>query len=178
MDGGAGIISALGVETGTFLHVVAAVCGSATLIADHPLAFTALRYAGAELPRPPGRTCAAPPSSPAVGVADAAGRPARRRLLRLYCDAVLVNLFNPKVVLFFLAFLPQFLPTGLPPADTRTRMLVLGAVFLSIALALDLCYALIGAALTGRLRGTPRRARRLSYLTSGVYLGLAALVFI
>ncbi|MET9516316.1 LysE family translocator [Streptomyces sp. NPDC002994] len=174
----AGIVSALGVETGTLLHVIAAVCGLAALIADHPLAFTVLRYAGAGyltylgvralLHRPP----------PAVGAADATGRPAQRRLLRLYCDAVLVNLFNPKVVLFFLAFLPQFLPTGLSPSDARSHMLILGAVFLSIALALDLCYALIGAALTGRLRGTPRRARHLSYFTGGIYLGLAALVFI
>ncbi|MFJ7270446.1 LysE family translocator [Streptomyces sp. NPDC099050] len=170
----AGIVSALGVETGTLIHITAAVCGLATLITDHPLAFTVLRYMGAGylaylgvrvlIRRPP-------------FAADADDRPARRRLLRLYRDAVLVNLLNPKVVLFFLAFLPQFLPTGLTPADTRTRMLVLGAVFLAIALALDLCYALIGAALTSRLRGTPRRDRRLSYLTGGIYLGLAALVF-
>ncbi|HEY9370253.1 LysE family translocator [Streptomyces sp.] len=170
----AGIVSALGVETGTLLHVVAAVCGLAALIADHPLAFTVLRYAGAGYLAYLGVRALLRHSPPAVG----AERPTQRRLLRLYGDAVLVNLLNPKVVLFFLAFLPQFLPTGLPASDTRARMLVLGAVFLSIALALDLCYALIGAALTSRLRGTPRRARRLSHLTGGIYLGLAALVFI
>ncbi|MFD7259086.1 LysE family translocator [Streptomyces sp. NPDC059874] len=170
----AGIVSALGVETGTLLHVIAAVCGLAALVADHPLALIVLRYAGAGYLAYLGvRTLHRDPP-PAVGTE----RPPQRRLLRLYGDAILVNLLNPKVVLFFLAFLPQFLPTGLPPSESRARMLVLGMVFLSIALALDLCYALIGAALTRRLRGTPRRARRLPYLTGGIYLGLAALVFI
>lgn len=174
----AGIVSALGVETGTLLHVIAAVCGLATLVTGHPLAFAVLRYAGAGYLAYLGvrALCCRPPA--AAASAEAVGRSARRRLLRLYVDGVLVNLLNPKVVLFFLAFLPQFLPTGLTPAETRTRMLLLGVVFLTVALALDLCYALVGATLARRLRGTPRRDRGLSHLTGGIYLGLAALVFV
>ncbi|MEU4998164.1 LysE family translocator [Streptomyces sp. NPDC021622] len=187
----AGIVSALGVETGTLLHVIAAVCGLATLITGHPLAFAVLRYAGAGYlaylgiralrRRPPAAAEAeaeAEAEADAGDSAEAAGRSARRRLLRLYLDGVLINLLNPKVVLFFLAFLPQFLSTGLTPAETRTGMLLLGAVFLSVALALDLCYALVGATLARRLRGTPRRDRGLSHLTGGIYLGLAALVLV
>ncbi|WP_412077473.1 LysE family translocator [Streptomyces xanthophaeus] len=174
----AGIVSALGVETGTLLHVIAAVCGLATFIAGHPLALAVLRYAGAGYLAYLGVRALRRSPPAAADADDSADRPPRRRLLRLYLDAVLVNLLNPKVVLFFLAFLPQFLSTGLTPAETRTRMLVLGVVFLTIALALDLCYALVGAALTGRLSRTPRRNRGLSHLTGGIYLGLAALVFI
>lgn len=189
----AGIVSALGVESGTLVHVLVAVCGLATVITDHPLAFTVLRYAGAGylaflgvraiLPRTPspsvgGKGKTEEPGAATPATATATGRPDRRRLLRLYRDAVLVNVLNPKVVLFFLAFLPQFVPTGLTSAQTRAHMLVLGAVFLAIALALDLCYALVGAALAGRLRGTPRRDRRLSYVTGGIHLGLAALVLV
>ncbi|MFE5870384.1 LysE family translocator [Streptomyces roseifaciens] len=176
----AGIVSALGVETGTLVHVTAAVCGLAAFIADHPLAFTILRYAGAGYLAYLGARALLhhPPTAEAAGVVGVAGPPSRRRLIRLYRDAVLVNLLNPKVALFFLAFLPQFLPTGLHPGQTRTRMLELGAVFLAIALAFDLCYALAGAALTGRLRGTPRRDGHLSRLTGGIYLGLTALVFL
>ncbi|MFD3873685.1 LysE family translocator [Streptomyces sp. NPDC058623] len=177
----AGIVSALGVETGTLLHVIAAVCGLATLIEGHPLAFAVLRYTGAgylaylgihALRRRP------PHAADANNSAKAVGRSPRRRLLRLYLDGVLVNLLNPKVALFFLAFLPQFLSTGLTPTETRTHMLLLGAVFLTVALTLDLCYALVGAALTGRLHGAPRRDRGLTRLTGGIYLGLAALVFV
>ncbi|MEU9047755.1 MULTISPECIES: LysE family translocator [unclassified Kitasatospora] len=171
----AGLVSALGVETGTLVHVLLAVGGLAALVADHPPVFTVLRYAGAGYLAYLGVRALARRPSPA---GDGRREPARRRLLRVYGDAVLVNLLNPKVVLFFLAFLPQFVPTGLPAAETRARMLVLGAVFLAVALALDLCYALLGAALTGRLRGTPRGDRRLSYAVGGVYLALAALVFV
>ncbi|GHC38813.1 LysE family translocator [Streptomyces cinnamoneus] len=182
----AGIVSALGVETGTLLHVIAAVCGLATLVADHPLLFAFLRCAGAGYLACLGvrallrRRPSAIGATEAVGGAEAVGavgRPVRRRLLRFYRDAVLVNLLNPKVVLFFLAFFPQFLPIGLSPGDARTRMLVLGVVFLAIGLALDLCYAFVGAALASRLRGTPRRDRLLSCLTGGIYLGLATVVF-
>ncbi|MEW1635926.1 LysE family translocator [Streptomyces sp. NPDC093801] len=192
----AGIVSALGVESGTLVHFLVAVCGLATVITDHPPAFAVLRYAGAGylawlgvralLRRGP--SAAVGRGEPGAdgagggggggGGATAADRPDRRRLLRLYRDAVLVNVLNPKVVLFFLAFLPQFVPAGLSSAQTRAHMLVLGAVFLAIALAFDLCYALVGAALAGRLRGTPRRDRRLSYVTGGVHLGLAALVLV
>ncbi|MGW0882641.1 LysE family translocator [Streptomyces sp. NPDC002671] len=168
----AGLVSALGVETGTLVHVLAAVGGVGTLITDHPLAFTVLRHAGAGYLAYLGvRTLLSRPRPAAESVP-----PARRRLLRVYRDAVLVNLLNPKVILFFLAFLPQFLPTGLSSGQTRARMLLLGVTFLAVALALDLGYALLGAALTGRLHGTPRRERRLSRLVGGVYLGLAALV--
>ncbi len=140
----AGVVSALGVETGTLLHVLVAVCGLATFITDHPLAFAVLRYTGAGYLAYLGvRALLRRPPSSAVDADDAEDRPDRRRLLRLYRDAVLVNVLNPKVVLFFLAFLPQFVPTGLTSAETRTRMLVLGAVFLAIALAFDLCYALV-----------------------------------
>ncbi|MEV0113297.1 LysE family translocator [Streptomyces sp. NPDC050844] len=180
----AGIVSALGVETGTLLHVIAAVCGLATLITGHPLVFAVLRYAGAGYLAYLGiralrrRPRAAAADAAADDSAEAAGRSARRRLLRLYLDGVLINLLNPKVVLFFLAFLPQFLSTGLTPAETRTGMLLLGAVFMTVALALDLCYALLGATLARRLSGTPRRDRGLSHLTGGIYLGLAALVLV
>ncbi|MER7467845.1 LysE family translocator [Streptomyces sp. NPDC097981] len=170
----AGVVSALGVETGTLLHILVAVCGLATVITDHPLAFAVLRYTGAGYLACLGvRALLRRPPSSAVEADDAEDRPDRRRLYR---DAVLVNVLNPKVVLFFLAFLPQFVPTGLTSAQTRTRMLVIGAVFLAIALAFDLCYALVGAALAGWLRGTPRRDRGLSYVTGGIHLGLAALV--
>ncbi|WNM43256.1 LysE family translocator [Kitasatospora sp. CM 4170] len=174
----AGLVTALGVETGTLLHVLAAVGGLAALVSDHPLAFTVLRYAGAGYLAYLGVRALGRRPAPDVGGAPGDDRSAGRRLFRVWGDAVLVNLLNPKVVLFFVAFLPQFVPAGLSAAATRARMLVLGVVFLALALALDLCYALLGAALTGRLRGTPRRERRLSCVTGGVHLGLAALVLV
>lgn len=173
----AGLVSALGVETGTLVHVLAAVGGAGTLVTGHPLAFTVLRYAGAGYLAYLGvRALLGRPGPDGAGTGEAARPVARHGLLRVYRDAVLVNLLNPKVILFFLAFLPQFLPSGLPSGQVRVRMLLLGAVFLVVAVVLDLCYAFLGAALAGRLHGTPRRELRLSRLVGGVYLGLAVLV--
>ncbi|MEU2232500.1 LysE family translocator [Streptomyces vietnamensis] len=104
-------------ETGTLLHVIAAVCGLATLIAGHPFALAVLRHAGAGYLTHLGIRGLRRRRPSSVEPADTTGRPARRRLLRLSLDAVLVNLLNPEVVLFFLAFLPQFLPTG--PTSTE-----------------------------------------------------------
>ncbi|MFJ8011296.1 LysE family translocator [Streptomyces sp. NPDC096339] len=178
----AGLVSALGVETGTLVHVLAAVGGAGTLLTDHPLAFTVLRHVGAGYLAYLGVRALFPRPGTIVDAASTVDgeevvRPAaRHRLLRVYRDAVLVNLLNPKVILFFLAFLPQFLPPGLPPGQVRVRMLLLGVVFLAVALVLDLGYAFLGAALAGRLHGTPRRELLLSRLVGGVYLGLAVLV--
>ncbi|MFI8503767.1 LysE family translocator [Streptomyces sp. NPDC085524] len=179
----AGFVSALGVESGTLVHVLAAAGGAGTLITGHPLAFAVLRHAGAgylaylgvrALLSRPGPVVDA--TAGAGGAGEAAVRPAGPRLLRVYRDAVLINVLNPKVILFFLAFLPQFLPPGLPPGQTRVRMLALGGVFLLVAFVLDLGYAFLGAALASRLHGTPSRERRLSRLVGGVYLGLAVAV--
>ncbi|MEX2983990.1 LysE family translocator [Streptomyces sp. C36] len=137
----AGLLSALGVEAGTLAHVGLAVAGVAALLAASPVASGAIRWAGvgyllwlglrALRPRP----AAAAPSVPIVP--ESAGR--------MFRDGVLVNLLNPKVGLFFLAFLPQF-------ATTQAGLLVHGAVFFALALAVDLGYALAGAAVGDRLR--------------------------
>ncbi|AUY50944.1 LysE family translocator [Streptomyces sp. CB01881] len=162
----AGVVSALGVETGTLVHVLAASLGLASLVSQSPAAFAVLRYAGAGYLAWLGvRTLTSRTDAAAAGAAPAAAGPAR-----IYRDGVLVNLLNPKVILFFVAFLPQFLPSGLGTGAARARMLGLGTVFLFIALALDLCYAFAGAALSARLRSA---GVRLKYPAAAVYLLLA-----
>jgi threonine/homoserine/homoserine lactone efflux protein len=85
---------------------------------------------------------------------------------------VLVNVLNPKVALFCLAFLPQFLdPAGGRSAE---EVLVLGAVFFCLALTIDLLYALAAGLVGGRLRRKGRVLRRQRYLTGGVYIALGA----
>ncbi|MCA1655107.1 MAG: LysE family translocator [Pseudonocardiaceae bacterium] len=160
----AGVVSALGVETGTVVHVVAAVLGLSTLVAASPAAMTVLKLAGVAYLIYLG-----------IGVLrdrSAEGTPvAAEPLGRIYLDGVLVNLLNPKVVLFFLAFLPQFV--GEVDGSARTRILVLGAIFVVLAMTMDLGYAIAGARLREVLLTRPRFRTAQRVLAVTVYFGLA-----
>ncbi|MEV0406232.1 LysE family translocator [Actinoallomurus sp. NPDC050550] len=162
----AGIASALGVETGTLVHVLAAAAGLSALVAASATAFGAVRYAGAAyLVYLAVRT---------LRRGDDEGLVLEPRpLRRVYLDGVLVNLFNPKVILFFLAFLPQFVDeqAGAVPV----QIVVMGLVTALIGLASDFAYALAAGSLGHRLRGSRAFRRRQRYVTSAVYLGLGVL---
>ena len=155
----AGLASMLGVETGTLIHVSAAALGLTALLASSATAFEVVRWAGIAYLVHLGVGALR-----ATGDGTAATRPATMR--RSFAEGLLVNLLNPKVSIFFLAFLPQFVDPARGAATTQ--VLVLGMVFLAIASVLDLLYVAVAGALGGRLRGGRR-------LAGGVYLALAAL---
>ncbi len=163
----AGIASALGVGTGTLVHIAAAAFGLSAVISASATAFNLLKYLGAgylvylglrTLLRP-GPPLSAAPSSPAP-------------LVRTFTEGVLVNVLNPKVALFFLSFLPQFLDPA--RGDTTLQVLVLGLVFFVIALAVDLVGALAGSSLNATLTRRPRAAQRSRYVTGTIYLLMGA----
>jgi threonine/homoserine/homoserine lactone efflux protein len=159
-----GVASALGVETGTLIHIGAAVLGLSALLASSAAAFEVIRYAGAAYLVYLGvRTLR---NQDETGPASGASQPA---LSRVYAEGVLVNVLNPKVALFFLAFLPQFVDPSVGGA--AGQILVLGAVFFAIALVLDLLYVQAASLLGVRLGSHPALLRRVS---GGVYIALAA----
>lgn len=148
----AGLVSALGVETGTLVYVTATACGLSSLIARSAAAFAAVRWAGAGYLLYLGVRAARRPA------ADRPGDPERLQLWRVYRDGALVNVLNPKVAVFFVAFLPQFTTPGASAAAARWQMLALGAVFFALALAMDLLYGVAGGAVSHWLQ--TRRSRR------------------
>jgi threonine/homoserine/homoserine lactone efflux protein len=123
----AGLASAFGVEAGTLLHIAAAGLGVAALITTSPIAFGVVKYAGVAYLAYLGLQALRSPSSTKAGVAQKAP------LWRLFMDGALVNALNPKVVLFFLAFLPQFV-------RSHSEMPAFGLVFFALALAADIAY--------------------------------------
>lgn len=160
-----GVVSALGVETGTLVHVTVAAAGLSYLVAQSAVAFAAVKYIGAAyliylgvrtlLTRDDGpRETARPP----------------RRLRRAYVEGLVVNVFNPKVILFFLALLPQFVDhaAGSVPA----QVMMLGLVLFVLGVITDMTYALGAGSLGAWLRGRPSFARRRRYVTGAVYLAL------
>ncbi|WP_433141177.1 LysE family translocator [Actinomadura nitritigenes] len=162
----AGVASALGVESGTLVHIAAAAAGLSALVAASATAFGFLRYAGAAyLVFLAWRTLRARGGQDAPLLEP-------RRLRRVYLDGVLVNVLNPKVVLFFLAFLPQFVDqrAGAVPL----QIVVMGLATALIGLTADLVYAVAAGVLGGRLRARPGFRRRQRYATGLIYLGLGA----
>jgi threonine/homoserine/homoserine lactone efflux protein len=165
----AGLASAAGVETATSVYVTASTFGISALIARSDTAFATLRYAGAGyLAYLAARTLRFPPA------VDADVPAAAQPLSRIYRDGAVVNLLNPKVALFFVAFLPEFVTPDASTASIRSQLLVLGTLFIALALTLDIGYALVGGALGRWLRR--RGEGRLTWLrwpVGAVYLSLA-----
>ncbi|MCP2339582.1 LysE family translocator [Actinomadura rupiterrae] len=162
----AGVVSALGVECATLVHVALAAAGLSALIAASATAFSVLRYAGAAyLLYLAVRTLRSRDELSEVRVAPAS-------LRRVFLDGLLVNLFKPKVVLFFLAFLPQFVDraAGAVPLQIAVMGLTVGA----IGLLSDTVYAVAAGSIGSWLRARPVFRRRQRYATGLIYLGLGA----
>jgi threonine/homoserine/homoserine lactone efflux protein len=168
VDGGRrnGLLSVAGVHLGSLVHVAAAVAGLSALIVSSAIAFSAVKYVGAAYLVFLGIRALA-----GSGDGGESGIVRTRSHRRLYLDGVMVGALNPKLALFLLAFLPQFVHPAAGPVWLQT--LVLGLIFNVIACIGDSLFALAAASAGGRLR-TWLRSRRLAQASGIVYLGLGA----
>ena len=164
----AGLVSVLGVHTASIVHVCAAVAGLSAVVVASAIAFTAVKfvggvyliYLGVKAMRGARRI---------TGAAAPIIRPEKR----LFAEAFVVSLLNPKVALFFLAFLPQFVERGHGAIWSQT--LVLGVVYIALGLCSDSIYALIGARLGSWLGDRAQRLRASRYAEGGILVGLGVL---
>lgn len=161
----AGLISVLGVETGNSLLILGAALGLSAILASSALAFSLVKYVGAAYLILLGiRRLLTPEEAAAEVVVQ------RQSLRRIYSQAVLVAVLNPKTALFFFAFLPQFVdPSGIA---STAQLLALGCLFVLMAVCTDGTYALLASTAGGWLKGS--RGFRLAerYLVAAVYIGL------
>src|SRR5262249_16697836 len=162
----AGIVSVLGIELGTLVHVVAAAFGASALLMSSALAFDALKYAGALYLVYLGvRTLLRREEPVAV-----AGAPPRKSLGAIFLQGAFVNVLNPKTALFFLAFLPQFVSPA--RGSVALQVVALGLVFMALSFVTDGTWA-VAAGSAGRfLRGHTGFLRAQRYVAGTVYLGL------
>ncbi len=134
----AGLVSVLGVHAASILHVLGAVAGLSAVVVASSAAFTTVKIVG-------GLYLIVIGVRSLRGARSVARRaePVDRPPRRLFGEALMVNLFNPKVALFFLAFLPQFVR----PENGRiwSQTLVLGLLYVLLGLCSDAIYAVVGA---------------------------------
>jgi threonine/homoserine/homoserine lactone efflux protein len=166
----AGVVAALGVAAGCFVHIFAATVGVSALLAASAAAFTALKWIGAAylvrvgvrmlMTRVPG-----PVGLGAGAVARTGPIPARSVFYRGF----LTNALNPKVALFFLAFLPQFIGPAI--AHKSLAFLLLGLLFNLNGLAVNIGWAAAAAWLTGRVGAVRRGLHWLERAAGVMFLG-------
>jgi threonine/homoserine/homoserine lactone efflux protein len=161
-----GLISVLGIETGNLVQVLAATAGLAAIVASSAEAFTVVRYLGAAYLVFLGLRALL-----GAGESTEPGLAPDRSARHLYLNGVLVGALNPKLALFLLAFLPQFIDPAAGPVWLQT--LVLGLLFNVIATIGDSLFAIAAATAGGPLRRWLQR-RRLAQASGLVYLGLGA----
>lgn len=145
----AAIVAAFGCTLGIVPHMLAAITGLAALLHASALAFQLVKYAGvAYLLYLAWATLRehGPLSVPAGAAA--------RSDTQVVVSAILVNLLNPKLSIFFLAFLPQFIAPG--DAAPLLRMLELSLVFMAITFAVFVLYGLFAVSMRARVLSRPR----------------------
>ena len=163
-----GAVSAIGIESATLVYVVATALGITAVLAASALALSTIRYVGAAYLLYLGVRTILSRHEPLLAAAGIGSEPIAP--WRSWRQGFLVGISNPKVALFFLAFFPQFVH---PDAGSVVgQVLVLGAIFVSIGVVLDVTYGVAGGAL-GVLLARNGAAVRRSRLTAGLsYLAL------
>ena len=160
----AGSAAALGIGAGTFVHVLAAAVGMSALLATSAHAFTVVKVVGAAYLVYVGIRMWLATGVRAPAPRDAAPLPYRR----VFVQGFLTNVLNPKVALFFLAFVPQFID---PASPTKALAFVaLGCVFNLNSMIWSHALALFAAAVGRRTRLGVRSARWLNRFVGTVFV--------
>lgn len=169
----AGMVAALGITAGCFVHVAAAALGVGALMAASATAFTVLKWVGALYLLYVGVKLLWQRVSPhesnvanySIGISDKG----QKGLKNIFFKGFLTNVLNPKVALFFLAFVPQFIVPGAQhPALT---FVALGLLFNVNALPINLGYALVAAWATRRMGAVQRGLSHLDRLAGLMFVG-------
>ena len=163
-----GFGAAAGVCAGAMVHVTAAALGVSALLATSVAAFTVMKwlggaylfYLGVQAWRSSGTSFQLQPT---FGIAETSFWPAFRQ-------GVLVDVLNPKVAIFFMAFLPQFVRPG--HGSTALQLLLLGSIVVVMALGIELLLVMAAARATGYLQTHPAASLWLERLMGTVLIGL------
>lgn len=157
----AGFASMFGIESGEVVWLAATATGLAALLATSVSALTFLRFAGAAY-------------LIYLGVqrwrsAEVFAAPAPARIATIFAQGVITQILNPKVAVFFIAFLPQFLN---PSQPIGPQVAVLGAVYVAVAVAVDVTYVLTASAVGHRFMNSRVAQRRTGRFAAVTYLAL------
>ncbi len=161
----AGLASALGLSVGALVHVAAAAAGLSVILLTSATVFSIVKLLGAGYLIYLGLTALFAPR-PAAEMDPPSPNP----VLRLFMDGVVVSIFNPKIAVFFLAFLPQFVDQESGPVSAQ--ILSLGLIYAGLAFFTDGAYALLAGALRHLAQGRFMQGPWPRYIIGSLYIGL------
>ena len=154
-----------GIALGGMIHTLAAALGLGALLAAHPTAFDVIRWLGV------GYLLWLAIKGLRGGTGPTASGRGRLTAMRAFQEGLLVNLLNPKVILFILAFLPQFVD---PSGAVFAQFITLGLVFAGGGLVVNGVVGIFAGRLGRRLASSAEFARWLGWISAGIF-GLLAL---
>ncbi|MBB3932394.1 threonine/homoserine/homoserine lactone efflux protein [Kaistia hirudinis] len=162
----AGVAAMLGNSVGLVIHTVLVAIGLAALLAASVTAFTILKVVGAAYLAYLAYQAIRHGSALSLG-----GKRTAAPLYRVFLHGLTVNLLNPKIIVFFVTFLPQFVTPGDPHASGKLMFLGLLFVALSIPMSLPMIY--FAGSIAEFLKRSPRATRFVDYLFATVLGGFA-----
>ncbi|MEM7171191.1 MAG: LysE family translocator [Pseudomonadota bacterium] len=169
----AGLVSAAGLSAGAFLQVLAATAGLSAVLVTSATAFAVVKWIGAGYLIYLGVSAILSRTQVKTSNTLSTATPALP-WRRLFFDGVVVSFFNPKIALFFLAYLPQFVSAG--GASATQQIFVLGCLYAVLAFMTDGSYALIAGRIrlwaAGRLGGWLGARTWPRFMIGGLYIGL------
>lgn len=163
----AGILSALGISTGAIFHIIFATLGLSIILAKSAMAFEIVKYLGAVYLIVLGCKAIFKKTE------DTFKLHIENELVnykKIYFSGVVTNILNPKVALFFLAFLPQFIDPNY--VQSSLPFLILGLTFLATGTIWCLVLAMFAAKLSNRIRENYKIKRWLDKVTGGIFITL------
>jgi threonine/homoserine/homoserine lactone efflux protein len=160
----AGLVSVLAIETANLIQAVAAALGLSAILLSSALAFDVVKYLGAGYLIYLGiRNLMTSENGAGEGIKH-------ESLSRIYWQGLAINLLNPKTALFFFAFLPQFVDPA--RGNVISQSLLLGMIFVGLAIITDSMYALVVSSFAEKLRGNQRFQTGGRYFAGLIYVGL------
>jgi RhtB (resistance to homoserine/threonine) family protein len=167
----AGLMSAMGISAGCCVHSLACAFGLTALLAASATAFTVIKFVGAiYLIYLGARLVFAKPAAAAEAAGTTPAAAAPKSMRQLFLQGFWTNVLNPKVVLFFVSFFPQFVSTG---SDHKAlAFLMLGVVFVLMSAAWNSFIAWIAGSVTRRFSGKPGVKKWLDRMVGTAFVGL------
>lgn len=161
----AGILSALGISAGCMIHTLLAGFGLSLIVAQSAMAFNIIKYPGAAYLFYLGVTMVLSSRS-----AQFTGEEKPMNMKRIFISGMITNVLNPKVALFFLAFLPQFVDA--PQAGSALPFLILGATFTTTGTIWCLGLAIFASMISTSIRRNPSIKKWLDRITGILFVAL------